>query len=387
MPSHGSKPMKILIAHYWLLSMRGGEKVVEALCEMYPGADIFALVADKSALSPQIASHTIHTSFLQRLPGVSRYYTSLLPLFPMALESFDASPYDLIISTESGPAKGIVPRPDAVHVCYVHSPMRYLWDHYHAYRREAGFLTRLAMPLFATSLRVWDTSTALRVDVFAANSRHIANRIMRYWRRSATVVHPPVATADFDMTDERGDFYLAAGQLVGYKRFDLAVEAFTRMGKRLIVIGTGPETKRLKKRAGPTVTIMGHQPFPILKDHMARCRALVFPGEEDFGIIPVEVMASGRPVIALGRGGALETVVDGTTGVLFHDQSVDGVRAGVDAFEAMEDTFDPVAIRAHALQFDTQRFKREMRQLIDEAIHSHYTQRQPRGDATTDPAA
>ncbi|MEM0905759.1 MAG: glycosyltransferase [Pseudomonadota bacterium] len=367
--------MKILIAHYWLVSMRGGEKVVEALCEMYPDADIFTLVADPSVLSPTIKRHTIHTSFLQRLPGVKRYYTSLLPLFPFALEGFDASPYDLVISSESGPAKGIVPRPDAVHVTYVHSPMRYLWDHYHEYRREAGFITRLAMALFSPALRMWDVSTAARVDTFAANSHHIKNRIMRYWRREASVVHPPVATGDFAISEDRDDFYLCAGQLVGYKRVDLAVDAFTETGKPLVVIGTGPEEKRLKKRAGPNITFLGYQPFKVLKDHMARCRALVFPGEEDFGIIPVEVMASGRPVIALARGGALETVVEGTSGILFHDQSVAGVREAVSAFEAREDEFDPEAVRAHALTFDTERFKTEMAALIDATIANHYSRR------------
>lgn len=367
--------MKILIAHYWLVSMRGGEKVVEALCEMYPDADIFTLVLDRTVLSKTLARHTIHTSFLQRLPGVRRYYTSLLPLFPFALESFDAGAYDLVISSESGPAKGVVPRPDAVHVAYVHSPMRYIWDHYHAYRADAGLVTRLAMSLFSPGLRLWDVSTASRVDAFAANSRHIANRIMRYWRREASVIHPPVATADFAIADAVGDFYLCAGQLVSYKRVDLAVRAFTAMGKPLVVIGTGPEEKRLKALAGPTVRFLGFQPFPVLKDHLARCRALVFPGEEDFGIIPVEAMASGRPVLAYGRGGVLETVVPGVTGLLFDEQSVPAVTDAVTRFEATAATFDPERIRAHALAFDTERFKAEMRALIDRTIATHYARR------------
>lgn len=372
-----ARSMKILIAHYWLVSMRGGEKVVEALCEMYPHADIFTLVADEAALSPTLRRHPIRTSGLQRLPGVRRYYRALLPLFPFALEGFDASEYDLVISSESGPAKGIVPRPDAVHVCYVHSPMRYLWDHYHAYRRDSGILTRLAMLLFTPALRVWDVSTAQRVDHFAANSRYVANRIQRYWRRQAQVVHPPVATQDFAIAEEIDDFYLCAGQLVPYKRVDLAVRAFTALGKRLVVIGTGPETKRLRAIAGPTVTFLGYQPFDVLKDHMARCRALVFPGEEDFGITPVEAMAAGRPVIAYGRGGALETVVDGKTGIFFAEQSVDSLAAAVEACEARLDAFDPIAIRAHAQRFDTARFKREMGALVDRALATHYA-RAPR---------
>lgn len=375
--------MKVLIAHYWLVSMRGGEKVVEALCEMYPDADIFALVADPGALSPTIRAHTIHTSFLQRLPGVRRYYASLLPLFPFALEAFDASAYDLVISTESGPAKGVVPRPDAVHVTYVHSPMRYLWDHYHAYRREAGVLTRWTMSLLAPPLRVWDVSTAQRVDAFAANSRHVANRVRRYWRREADVVHPPVATADFSPVTERGDFYLCAGQLVGYKRIDLAVRAFSEMGKPLRIVGAGPQERALKAIAGPSVEFVGHQPFAALKDHMARCRALVFPGEEDFGIVPVEVMAAGRPVIALGRGGALETVVEGRTGVLFREQSVAAVKEAVGRFERCEDTFDPTAIRAHALRFDKARFKREMAAFVERAL----TARHGRGGPVADEPA
>lgn len=367
--------MNVLIAHYWLVSMRGGEKVVEALCDLFPDADIFTLFADEKALSPKIKRHKIYTSGLNRLPYVKKYYTSLLPLFPFALEGFEATKYDLIISSESGPAKGIIPRPDAVHVCYVHSPMRYLWDQYHEYKGQSGLLTRLMMPLFAPPLRLWDVSTAVRVDAFAANSSHIANRVRRFWDRDAAVIYPPVATGDFAAADKTDDFYLCAGQLVGYKRVDLAVEAFTQMGKPLVVIGTGPHEKRLKKIAGPTVKIMGYQPFSVLQDHLARCRALIFPGEEDFGIIPVEAMACGRPVVAYGRGGALETVVDGKTGVLFPSQTVEGVKAAVADFERCEPELDPVAIRAHAETFDVAHFKAKMRAFVDKAIAQHYARR------------
>jgi glycosyltransferase involved in cell wall biosynthesis len=364
--------MKVAIVHYWLVSMRGGEKVVEALCDIYPQADIFTLVVDRSAVSGKLSQHRIVPSFLNRVPGARRHYTSLLPLMPMALEHLDLSDYDLVLSSESGPAKGVLPRPDAVHVCYCHSPMRYIWDHYHQYRAQSGWLTRAAMPLLAPSLRQWDSSAAQRVDRFVANSGHVANRIRRYYRRQAQVIHPPVTVDDFAVAPRAEDFYLCAGQLVGYKRVDLAVEAFTRLGKPLVVIGTGSERKRLERMAGPNVTFLGYQPFAVMRDHMARCRALVFPGEEDFGLVPVEAMASGRPVVAFGRGGATETVRDGETGVLFNQQTAEALIDAVERLEASLTDFNPQAIRAHARVFDVSVFRDRMRAFVDQTIDEHY---------------
>lgn len=362
--------MRVAIVHYWLVSMRGGEKVVEALCDMYPDADIFTLVCDRDKLSEKIQRHRIFTSFLQHVPGSRKHYQSLLPLMPFALESFDLRNYDLIISSESGPAKGIIPPPHALHVCYCHSPMRYLWDHYHFYRGNAGLLAKVMMPVLAPLLRTWDANSSLRVDRFVANSHHVANRIGKYYRRSSVVVHPPVATEDFVPGGDVEDFYLCAGQIVPYKRIDLAVRAFTKLGRNLVVLGDGDsrEIKALKRIAGPTITFTGPASFSELKSRLARCRALIFPGEEDFGIVPVEAMASGRPVIAYGRGGALDTVVPGHTGILFKDQSVESLVEAVEVFEAMEPRFRSDTIQMHAAQFSSMNFKIEMKKIIDQEL-------------------
>ena len=364
--------MKVAIVHYWLKEMRGGEKVVEALCDLFPSADIFTLFYDENTVTEKLRKHCIKASALNRIPGIKKWYKSFLPLMPFALEHFDMSPYDLVISSESGPAKGIIPRPDALHICYCHTPMRYIWDHYHQYSENSNRVTRAAMRVFAPILRQWDVTTASRVDKFVANSRHVANRINRYYHRDATVIHPPVTVSDFAPTSHIGDFYLCAGHLVTYKRIDLAVQAFTEMGKKLVVIGGGEELARLRAMSGPTVTLMDRQAFPVLKDHMARCRALIFPGEEDFGMTPVEVMASGRPVIAFGRGGARETVVPGSTGLLFDQQSVADLIEAVHRFEATEETFNSETIREHALLFSDVVFRERMSSFIEDALESHH---------------
>lgn len=365
--------MRVAIVHYWLVSMRGGEKVVEALCDMYPEADIFTLVYDETRVSEKIKRHKVTSSFLQKIPGAVKHYQSLLPLMPFALESLDLSGYDLIISSESGPAKGIIAPPHSTHVCYCHSPMRYIWDHYHSYRANAGLASRMLLPWMAPLLRSWDVSTSMRVDRFVANSHHVRARIGKYYGRSATVIYPPVAVDDYAPSTETGDFYLCAGQLVSYKRVDLAVRAFTKMGRNLVVIGEGKELAALKAIAGPTVTFLGRAPFPVLKEKLARCKALVFPGEEDFGLIPVEAMASGRPVIAFGSGGALETVVPGLSGVLFHEQAPEAIIDAVHAFEAEAAAFDPVAIREHAARFSTRNFKLGMDLVIQEELRARKT--------------
>ncbi|QDL94732.1 glycosyltransferase family 4 protein (plasmid) [Paroceanicella profunda] len=360
--------MRVAIIHYWLFHMRGGEKVLRALCEMYPQADIFTHVYDPDGVDDVIRAHKVTTSFIARLPAARRLYKHYLPLMPYALEQLDLTGYDLILSSEAGPAKGIIPGPDARHVCYCHSPMRYIWDQYHPYRDNAGLLARAAMPLIAHKLRIWDVTSAARVDRFVANSNHVANRITRFWRREAEVVFPPVAVQDFAPVprEEQGDYYLLAGELVRYKRPDIAVEAFSRMKRKLLVIGGGEERGSLEKSAGDSVQFLGKVPFAELKHHFARCRGLVFPGEEDFGIIPVEVMASGRPVIAYAKGGALDTIRDRETGLLFEEQSVEGLIAAVEAFEREGlDRPDPAALTAHAAQFDEDTFRRGMRAVID----------------------
>jgi len=355
------RDMKVALVHYWLVGMRGGEKVLEALCRMFPEADIFTHVCDRESISGELKRHRISTTAVQRLPFARRLYRTYLPFMPMALEELDLSGYDLVISSEAGPAKGVLAPLGAPHLCYCHSPMRYVWDQYHVYRADAGKAAQLAMPILAHRLRQWDVTSAARVDRFVANSNHVAARIQRYYRRDSDVVHPPVTVGQFAPVAraERGSFYLWAGELVSYKRPDIAIAAFNRLGLPLVVIG-GPDKSRttLARSAKSNVTFLGKASFEVLRDHLARCKALVFPGEEDFGIVPVEAMASGRPVIAYGRGGILDTVVNGETGLLFEDQSVDGLIDAVERFEAsgLADV-DPGRLVAHAARFDEAAFR------------------------------
>jgi glycosyltransferase involved in cell wall biosynthesis len=362
--------MRVAIVHYWLVNMRGGERVVEQLCRLFPKADIFTLVCAPENLSPTLQAHQIQTSFLDRIPGARRHYKKLLPLMPFALESFDLQKYDLVISSESGPAKGVITRPGALHICYCHTPMRYIWDHYHVYRREQGALTRAFMALMAPPLRAWDVTTAARVDTFVANSEHVAKRIRRFYNRPATVIHPPVSTDAFTPTSAGGDFYLCAGHIVPYKKIDLAVRAFSRTGKKLIVIGDGEKLQALRRTAGPSVSILGHQPFEVFRDHLERCRALIFPGEEDFGIVPVEAMASGRPVIAYDAGGARETITSEKVGIRFSEQTEDCLIDAVEKFESMEKRghFQPEIIARHAEDYSVEKFLDRMTTLINEHL-------------------
>jgi glycosyltransferase involved in cell wall biosynthesis len=348
--------------------MRGGEKVIEALCEMYPQADIFTHVYIPEMVSERIRQHRIIPTFINALPRAARMYKTYLPLMPLALEQLDLRGYDLIISSESGPAKGVIAPSDALHICYCHTPMRYIWNMYHDYRDSAGRLTRLMMPPLSHYLRIWDVTSAARVDSFVANSATVARRISRYYRADSVVIHPPIDTGSFAIAApaEVGDYYLMAGELVSYKRPDLAVRAFNEMKLKLVVIGGGDMLEEIRRLAGPTVTVMGSQPFEVLKQHYARCRALIFPGEEDFGMVPVEAMASGRPVVAFGRGGATETVAKGLSGVFFAEQSVEAVSLAVRSLADMD--IDPAKIAAHASQFGREQFFRKMRTHIDQLL-------------------
>ena len=359
--------MKVALVHYWLVGMRGGEKVLEAFCYLFPDADIFTLVADPERLSPKIRRHSITTSFLQKIGG-RKHYQKMLPLMPHALESLDLTAYDLVISSEAGPAKGVITRPDALHICYCHSPMRYIWDLYPQYMAEAGLLARTMLFLAAPGLRQWDVTTSHRVDHFIANSDYVSRRIRKFYRREAEVIHPPVEVSRFKISDGPKDFYLCAGQITPYKKIELAVAACTQMNLPLVVIGDGA-TAKLKQSAGPTVSFLGAVSDAEMERCFSNCRALLYPGVEDFGIVPLEVMASGRPVIAFARGGALETVVEGKTGMFFHEQTVESLSAALARFEADSRMFDPAIMRAHAMSFEPARFRAELKKSITDCVN------------------
>lgn len=360
--------MKVAIIHYWWLTNRGGEAVVKAMTELYPKADLFIHVHDedmvKEALGNTYAGN-IYTSFISKLPFAKKLYQKYLPLMPMALEQLDLTEYDLIISSESGPAKGVVTRPDAVHICYCHSPMRYLWDMYHSYLSTSGKLIKLLFPWLAHWLRVWDRVSADRVDSFVANSNFIAKRISKFYRRESTVIFPPVDASIFNAMRPKESFYLCLGKMVAYKRADLVVDAFNQLDLPVVIIGEGELYETLRKKAGPNIKLLGRQPFDVVKDHLERTKALIFPGVEDFGIVPVEAMASGAPVIAYKKGGVMDTVVHGKTGILFESQTVEGLIEAVNAYEAGEYTFDPQELSAHAMQFDKAHFKTALAKHID----------------------
>ncbi len=356
--------MRVALIHYWLVAERGGEKVLRVLCDMFPEAVIFTHVADRAITDRLFAGHEIRESFIARLPFARRAYRSYLPLMPLALEELDLRGFDLVISSESGPAKGVIPDPGAVHVCYCHTPMRYIWDHYRTYRESAGLFARLMMPFFAHRLRQWDVSAAARVDAFVANSTFVAQRIRKYYRRDSTVIHPPVDLAAFSDAPREPDpqfagAYLWVGRLTAYKRPEIAVKALIGMKRPLVVIGDGEETASLKTMAGGAdVRFLGRADDATLRRAYASCRALIFPGEEDFGMAPVEAMACGLPVIALKRGGALSTVIDGETGIFFEDQSIEGLQSALRRFESIERDFDRDALRRHAQNFSTDSFRR-----------------------------
>jgi glycosyltransferase involved in cell wall biosynthesis len=360
--------MKVALVHYWLVGMRGGEAVLEALCELYPSADIFTHVVRPERISDIIKRHPIKTSFIARLPFAKRYYQSYLPLMPLALEQLDLRDYDLVISSESGPAKGVLTSPDTLHICYCHSPMRYMWNMYLEYRQTAGTGVRYVMPLIMHKMRQWDFLSAARVDAFVANSENVARQIRKFYRRDAAVIHPPVDVEAFTPAANRDDFYLYVGQLTAYKRVDLAIDACNRLARPLVIIGDGEQRANLQKRAGPTIRFLGRTSLSELRDSYSRCRAVLFPGEEDFGIVPLEASASGAPVIAFAKGGALETVIDQETGVFFQEQSSPSLIEAMLAFEKIEHRFDPRRMVSHAARFSKEQFKRQMIAFIEHQI-------------------
>jgi len=372
------RSLRVAIVHYWFVGNGGGERVVEVLAEMFPQADLFCLVAEPETMTPRLRSHRLTTSFLQRIPGARRWYKQLLPLHPLAIEQLDLSQYDLILSSESGPAKGVLPSADACHICYCHSPMRYLWDLYPLYRRSMRPLAGTAFALTAHYLRMWDLASANRVDHFVANSYNVAERIRKHYRRDASVVYPPVDVASGYLAECTEDYYLVVSRLIAYKRVDLAIQACNQLNRPLRIVGDGDQYKYLRKMAGPSIKFLGRLDDEAVRENYAYCRALLFPGEEDFGIVPIEAQSFGRPVIAYGRGGVLETVrglmtrdpltVDGATGVFFAEQTPDNLVEAVKFFESVESYFSPSFIRNSVQRLDASRFKSEMSVLINQSL-------------------
>ena len=367
--------MKVAIVHDWLTGMRGGERCLEVFCELFPQAHLYTLLHVPNSTSPLIEQMPIRTSFIQNLPFSKKAYRKYLPLFPIAVESFSLKGYDLILSCSHCVAKGAIPPPDAPHISYILTPMRYAWDMYEEY--FMGKKNRM-IPLFIHYLRIWDVTSTQRVDHFLCISKHVANRIKKFYRREAEVIHPPVNIKRFKLQNKKEDFFLIVSSFVPYKKIDLAVEAFNRLGYPLKIIGAGPEGKRLSAMAKSNVEFLGWQSDEVVADYYSQCRALIFPGEEDFGIVPLEAMASGKPVIAYGRGGALETIVSynqqvkmeqlAPTGLFFYEQNVDSLIDAVELFCKLEKKFDPVAIRNHALQWDREIFKNKIKENIFEKL-------------------
>jgi glycosyltransferase involved in cell wall biosynthesis len=363
--------LRVALVHDWLTGMRGGEKVLEQLCRLFPRADLLTLVHLPGSVSPIIERRRIITSGLDRLPGIGRCYRHLLPLLPAAIEAMDVSGYDLVFSTSHCVAKGIGGKGiDQPHVCYCHSPMRYVWSVADDYDRRMG-PSGWALKALRPWLRAWDRRTAARVDTFIANSRCVARRIARAYGRRARVVHPPVAVDFYTPSDApREDFYLVLSALAPYKKVDHAVRAFAHLpDKRLKIIGTGQMDRHLRAQAPPNVQFLGWQGARSVRDHLRRCRAVLFPPLEDFGIVPVEAAACGAPVIAYAAGGALETVRDAATpgphaptGLLYRPQSVEGLVDAIRRFEALDGRFDPSAMHAWATRFGPERF---LRQIVD----------------------
>jgi glycosyltransferase involved in cell wall biosynthesis len=361
--------MRVALVHDWLTGMRGGERVLEALIDLFPRCDIFTLVHVPGSVSERIESRPIHTSALDSVPLSARFYRHALPLLPALIERFDLRGYDFVLSSSHCVAKGAIAPRGTPHVSYCHTPMRYVWDQFDAYfgHGRASTPVRLAMRALAPRLRAWDRASARRVTTFVANSGHVRARVASCWGRDAIVVHPPVALERFEPARERDDFYVALGALVPYKRVDLTIQAFNRSNRRLVVVGDGPDRNRLRSMAGPNVEFAGRVDDAEVADWLGRCRALVHSGVEDFGIALVEAHAAGAPVIAFGEGGAAEIVVDARvagagTGVLFRRQTPEALLLAIHAFEARN--FDATVLRARAAEFGADRFRFAMNRIL-----------------------
>lgn len=356
--------MRVAIVHHWFVTRGGGERVAECIASLFPAAEIFTLLSLPAGLPVSLSQRSLHRSFLQKIPGATRFHRHLMPLYPAATESLDLRGFDLVLSSDSGPVKGVRLDPGAIQICYCHSPMRYLYDGYEAYRAQMGKLTRTLFTLAAGKVRAWDLEAAARVDFFLANSNYVANRIRRSYGRASEVIHPPIDLSLARSSPHPGEHYLCAGRLVAYKRTELMVEACARLGRKLHIVGAGPEETRLRRLAGPNTAFLGELSNDALWQQYSEARALLFAADEDFGMVPLEAQACGRPVVCYGAGGSLETVCDPETGVYFPQQTVESIMAGILRFEAAETSFDSARIQHWAQHFSTPIFLSRMRDFV-----------------------
>jgi glycosyltransferase involved in cell wall biosynthesis len=397
---NAGKGIQVAITYHYSLSFGGSERVLETLAEMYPQADFFALIVDRKFIPEKLRGRKITTSFLDQIPGAKRVYRYLLPLYPLAVECLDLSGYDLVISADGAATKGVLTDAGAVHLCYCHSPPRSFWDQYAANLKSMPWLVRGVFALVSQRIRQWDVAAAQRIDGFIVNSGYVAERVAKYYRRESRVIYPPVDTGDAWLAAEHGEHYLSVGRLVEAKRVDLAILSCNRLGRRLRIAGTGPSEDALRALAGPTIEFLGRVGEAELKAEYASCRALLFTADEDFGLVSVEAQAFGRPVIAFGRGGSLETVIGlrpedfregrrdhmevaGFTGVFFAEQSASSLTRAMLDFESIEERFVPEEIQEHARRFDKRVFVAEMRRYVETQMEacSHLSQQEGRARA------
>jgi glycosyltransferase involved in cell wall biosynthesis len=366
--------MRVALVHDYLNQYGGAEKVLEAFLEIFPDAPIYTLLYDKKIVNKFFLKNKIKTSFLQKIPLVRKHHRIFPPLMPLAIEKLDLSDYDLVVSDSAAFGKGIITKPDTLHICYCHTPIRYAWDDSHKYIKEFSMfkLAKLFVPVFMNYLRLWDREAAYRVDKFICNSNFVAQRIKKYYKQESEVIYPPVDIKNFGLSDKNEaaspaksgvNYFLMVGRLLPYKRFDMAIEAFNKLELPLKIIGNGPEMKKLKKMANWNIEFLGEVDSKDLRKHYQDCQALIFPQEEDFGIVALEAMACGRPVIAYRGGGALESILEGKTGLFFDEQTVDSLVDAVKGFNASK--FDSKTIYQHALKFDKENFKEKIKEFID----------------------
>ncbi len=365
--------MKIALVHDYLVQYGGAERVLEAFTEIFPKAPIYTMVYDKKLMGKAFSDRKIHTSFLQKIPLVGSHHRLFPLLMPMAIEQFNLSKYDIVLSDSNSYAKGAITMPHTLHITYCHTPMRYAWDDCHKYLREFKYsnLTKKFVPFAMNYIRMWDKISADRPDKYIANSKFVASRIKKYYNKDAFVINPPVSAEKFHISKNAKDYYLMIGRALPYKRFDIVVKAFNELKFPLKIIGKGPEMNKLKKYANSNVEFLGYLNDEEISNYYSKCKAFIFPPEEDFGITPLEAMASGRPVIAFRGGGALETVVENKTGLFFNKQTPQSIINVIKDFDSRK--FNPKEIRDHALEFDRELFKKKIKKFIEEEYANHFS--------------